>query len=928
MRGELVAIDLETNGLDPEVDGIIEIGAVRMRDGVVIQEFSTLINPGVPISAYVANLTGITDVDLASAPRIGDMLSNLVEFVGNAPIVGHNISFDTGFLYKQGVLRHNPRIDTYELAAVLLPRALRYNLGSLTADLGVVLEHAHRALDDARAAALVYYKLWDLALQLPAETVRAIADAAQDLSEWDAKVVFEALAREKSGAVSELNLSEVFTPYHETTPPLQPALQHQPLDVDAVAAALDEHGVLAGELPAYERREQQIGMARAIAEAFNDPHHLLVEAGTGTGKSLAYLIPSLLWATQNGERVVVSTNTINLQDQLMAQDIPLLAGSLGVDFRATVMKGRGNYLCPRRLMGVRRRRPTSIEEMRTLAKILVWLLDSATGDRTEINLRGPGEHQTWHRLSAEDEDCTLHRCEAAMGGACPFYKARKTAERAHLVIVNHALLISDAAADNRVLPEYQYAVLDEGHQLEDTITNGMGVRMDEAMLLRRLADLGTRRRGLLGDLLQNSYNRVPEKDYRKLEAFITSIETVTDEMRVHIGDLFKALGSFIVETHNGKTPEFYTPIRFTSALRAQHSFPIVQGIWTKLDEYFTVLSDGMNRLAAFLGKLETYNIPTHGDLVNSVLSAARHLADLRGQLGAFLLTPDQNTIYWINTEQSLAEISLRSAPLHIGGMMEQYLWQRKQSVVITSATLRTGDNFAYIQDRLRAEATQTLEVGSPFNYRESTLLYIPEDMPDPNMRQAYQQAVERGLIELATALNGRVLALFTSYAQLKQTAQAIEPRLALGDIAVYGQNENSSRQALLEGFKSTPRSVLLGTRSFWEGVDIPGKALSALVIVRLPFAVPNDPIFTTRSESYSDSFNQYAIPDAILRFRQGFGRLIRSSTDRGIVTVFDSRIVHKNYGALFLQALPECTLQRGKLSGLAAAAQHWLKEEV
>jgi DNA polymerase-3 subunit epsilon/ATP-dependent DNA helicase DinG len=236
--------------------------------------------------------------------------------------------------------------------------------------------------------------------------------------------------------------------------------------------------------------------------------------------------------------------------------------------------------------------------------------------------------------------------------------------------------------------------------------------------------------------------------------------------------------------------------------------------------------------------------------------------------------------------------------------------------VLTSATLRTNGSFNYISDRLNADNIETVEVGSPFNYHDSTLLYVPTDIPEPNDRQRYQQAVERGIIELAAALNGRVLGLFTSYSHLRQTAQAITPRLALGNIAVYDQSDGSSRQALLEGFRSAEKAVLLGTKSFWEGVDIPGESLSALVIVRLPFAVPTDPIFAARSETYSNSFDEYAVPEAILRFRQGFGRLIRTRSDRGVVTVFDRRIVSKSYGANFLEALPDCTVQYGSLNGL------------
>jgi DNA polymerase-3 subunit epsilon/ATP-dependent DNA helicase DinG len=243
---------------------------------------------------------------------------------------------------------------------------------------------------------------------------------------------------------------------------------------------------------------------------------------------------------------------------------------------------------------------------------------------------------------------------------------------------------------------------------------------------------------------------------------------------------------------------------------------------------------------------------------------------------------------------------------------------------MTSATLRTDSGFDFIRERLHAQNIDTLSLGSPFNYKKSTLIYLPDDMPEPNDRHHYQKALERGLVSLADALNGRVLVLFTSYAQLRQTAEAIRPLLALGNITVYDQSDGSSRQALLDGFKSTEKAVLLGTKSFWEGVDIPGDSLSALVITRLPFAVPTEPIFAARSETFTDPFKEYALPDAILRFRQGFGRLIRTQNDRGVVAIFDRRILSKSYGESFLNALPECTVERGALKNLPEKAKAWI----
>lgn len=925
MNGELVAVDLETTGLDPANDEIIEIGAVRTRDGEIVAEFSTLVNPGRPIPSLISHLTGIRNEDVSDAPSIQAVLPQLREFVGHAPLIAHNIGFDSSFLYRHGILQNNIRIDTYELASVLLPRAPRYNLTSLSSIIGVEIESAHRALYDARATVRLYWLLWQKLLELPYAILKEIADAAREL-QWDARAPIEEALRQRAssnGAQEPIPEIGLFAADEIEYKPLEPNATRTPIDVDEIREILGEDGPLAQSMPGYEYRTQQIDMAQLVANAINESQHLMIEAGTGTGKSLAYLVPALLWAARNNERVVISTNTINLQEQLTLKDIPGLGLSLNIPFNAAIMKGRANYLCPQRLATARRRRPTNVDELRTLAKVLVWLLESQSGDKSEISLRGVEENLTWQRLSADDEGCTAERCKNVMGGNCPFYKARRAAEAANLLVVNHALLISDAASDRRVLPDYNYLILDEAHNFEDAVTGGLSFRLDEATLHRRLADLGGTRRGLLGNLLNSVRASAPDKEIRRFETYIGGIGDAVTAMDVHIRTLFNALRTLALEITNGRT-DFQTQVRVTDAVRNHAAFPPVYSTWTTLKEFFDVIGDAMHQLAVALTRLEAYKIADYDDLVNGTAAASRYLDDMRNQLDAFIAQPDSNAIYWLYVGQDVDHLSINSAPLHIGSLVDKYLWKSKQSVVMTSATLQVNGSFDFIRDRLGADGVETAEVGSPFNYRESTLIFIPDDIPDPNERQRFQHAVERGIIELAAALNGRVMVLFTSYAQLRQTAQAITPRLALGDITVYDQSDGSSRQALLDGFKSTEKAVLLGTRSFWEGVDIPGESLSALMIVRLPFSVPTDPIFAARSETYADPFNQYTLADAIFRFRQGFGRLIRSRTDRGVVVVLDNRVLTKSYGSLFIESLPECTVVKGELSSLPQTALNWI----
>jgi ATP-dependent DNA helicase DinG len=934
MRGVYVALDLETTGLNPEEDDIIEIGAARFQDGELVETYGTLVNPGRSVPERVSAITGIRTEDLIGQPEFFQVRQALRNFVGDAVIVGHNVEFDLAFLARHAIGQSNPAIDTYDLASILVPTAPRYNLTSLTSQFGLVLENAHRALDDAAATGRLYWELWLRALGLPLSTLREIVEAARDL-DWNARAVFEAALQERSrtalteaaperGQTSAAGPIELFQPDTSPWAPLRPNADRQELDVDALAASIEDGGTMAQAFEGYEHRPEQVDMLRAVTQAFNNDEHLMIEAPTGVGKSMAYLIPAVEWAVANNERVVISTATINLQDQLILKDLPLLRDMLGVPFRAALVKGRSNYLCPRRLMTLRRRTPTSVAELRVLAKVLVWLLDSESGDKGEISLRGFEENAIWSRLSAEDEGCTLDRCNDQMHGACPFSKARRAAEAAHVIVVNHALLLADVQIGSRVLPDYRYLIVDEAHHLEDATTNGLSFQISQSLLERRLDDLGDMRRGMLGDVIRSTRGSVPERYFTQVEEYVRIISDSLKAMGHHVARYFDTLYRFLEVQGLLRAGDYSNQVRITSELRQSSNWGSMEEAWDVLSQFTLAISNAMSRLARGLAGLDQFDVINYDDLLSSVSAAARHLEQVHQQLGAFATSPTENMIYWAQVDQDGTRLSIHAAPLHVGPLLQEHLWDIKNMVVLTSATLRTGGSFDYVRDRLGAEQVSEAVVGSPFDYESSTLVYIPTDMPDPSKRDEYQRAIERGLIELAAATQGRLLGLFTSYAQLRQTAQAIAPRLALGNITVFDQSDGTSRQALVDGFVKTERAVLLGTRSFWEGVDIPGEDLSVVAIVRLPFSVPTDPIFAARSELYENSFMQYAVPDAVLRFRQGFGRLIRTKTDRGVVVLFDNRVITKRYGQVFLDSLPGCTVRRGPLADLPRAASDWI----
>jgi ATP-dependent DNA helicase DinG len=913
MRTPLVALDLETTGLNIETDSVIEIGAVKLINGETAGVLETLINPGVPLPLETTHITGIRQEDLRGKPTMAEFLPTLRDFVGDATVVAHNVSFDIAFLRRVGLFRANPVLDTLELASVLLPRMPRYGLGSLAASLNIVMDEEHRALADARATAALYWQLWQRALTLPEALLNEVVQTGRALN-WQLVDFFAAALQDPDYRPAPMRTLE---PDSDAHVPLQLAHEVRPISPDEVRHLLGVDGALAQSMPQYEPRIEQQEMAAAVIEAFNNDVHLIVEAGTGTGKSLAYLVPAAVWSARNKQRVVIATHTINLQDQLLTKDIPLVSQALGMPIKAAVMKGRSNYLCPRRLEAIRRRKPTSLDDLRILTKILIWLQESSRGDRGEINLRF-NELTAWTRLSAQDEDCTMSQCEAIMQGICPFYKARQRAEASPLVIVNHALLAT--TLDAHQLPDFDYLIIDEAHQLEESVTNSETIRIEMTTLVRRALELGDTQKGLLADLIRQLHAQVSEKQRARLQDFALGIGTANREVIMLTRRFYTELAAW---AQDGRA-DYTGTVRVTDPQRRSSAFAPLQEIASTLYEYLDTIGDAMNNLAAYLRRLqENGTLHSVEDVVASVVGMADFFYETRRQLHEFTHAPDAGRVYWVEISQTPDFHAVVSAPLHVGALLQQTLWERKRSVVLTSATLETSSSFDFLIDRLHVDNAVTRKIGSPFDYKNSTLLFLPSDMPEPS-HPHYQKMLERGIVELAAALEGRVLVLFTSYNHLRETAANISPRLALGNITVYDQATGGSRETLLEGYRANPRSVLMGTRSFWQGVDLPGDELLGLVIVKLPFAVPTDPIFAARSEGYSQPFDDYAVPDAVLRLRQGFGRLIRSKRDRGIVAILDSRITRKKYGAVFLDALPECTRVDDTVASIGTHALRWL----
>ncbi len=918
MLSTLVALDLETTGLNAERDAIIEVAAVRFSGSEVQDEYTTLVRPEVEIPFRVSQLTGLTDEHLEHAPGVHDVLPQLVSFVGNDPVVGHSVDHDLSFLQRYGALVDHSSIDTFELASILVPEAQRYALGALASHLRLEMpDQLHRALADAHLHRLLYEALFNRARRLGAERLGIINRLAQGI-DWQLAKVFHAAADSPS---EDSETTPVGLPAPEMPDgfaPLVPAAETRHVPADKLAQLIAPGGPLAQSLDGYEDRPGQRTMLEAVCESFRYGDQLLVEAGTGIGKSLAYLLPAAAWAAANGRHVVIATHTINLQEQLLNKDLPTVRDLLGNQARGVVLKGRANYLCRARLESVIAQGAGDVDSLRALVKLVVWQTVTQTGDRSELLLQRE-EAATWRRVNSEGQVCSIDRCEFAAAGRCWLHRARNRAEAAHVVVVNHALLVSDMLIDNRILPSYDRLIVDEAHHLEDVATAALGVHVDLKRIQEVLAILEARGSGLLPlTSAAIAKSQLPDEARRKLGAMVGAAQRSVLLARPAAASLFDEVEAFLAEHSGGRAQK----LRLTDATRAQPAWLSVEKSWDGLLVQLGELRTGLRRLGSGITSGPD-GIEDEDALALELGGAIRELAEIESALQRTISRPSRGDILWASRGEG-GRPALHAAPLHVGEALAQSLYRDKETIVLTSATLRTGEGFSYIRDRLGLPDASEHSIPSPFDYSRQALLFVPTDMPAPD-RQDHQHALDQVLAGLCLALRGRTLVLYTSYAGLKRSYRSIVDPLGKSGIAVLGQGIDGGRQKLLNQFREADcPTVLLGTRSFWEGIDVPGPALSCLVITRLPFDVPTDPIVEARAETFDEPFREYSVPQAILRFRQGFGRLVRSADDSGVIAVLDSRVRSKFYGQWFLDALPPCERQDGPLSTLPAVAARFL----
>ncbi len=661
--------------------------------------------------------------------------------------------------------------------------------------------------------------------------------------------------------------------------PEVPALSAQRLK-DGAERVLGPGGTLARTLPGFEVRDSQRAMAAAVADAIADGGILLAEAGTGTGKTLAYLVPAIL----SGQRVLVSTGTKNLQEQLIDKDVPLLRHALGVPFRATCMKGRGNYLCLHRFTQVQLDDRARDDHTRVaLTLIEDWSRTTSTGDRAELE-ELPDDLPIWPTIAATTENC--------LGSECPRYddcfvtRMRQRAAESDVVIVNHHLLCADAHVRRHsfgeVIPECQVAVIDEAHQLEDVATQYFGIAVSNFRLESLLTDAGSvdGRGGLPG----GASLPVPEADRQR---YLLAVERASVAARAFMLEL-QTKRPGVTQRTDAPTGLFDERLRVTGETLAD-----------AVGESGLELLEALSRLEEAVALVQ--------DAPEDLRAIGRRAAEVRDDLRMLLRADNEDYVYFLEIRGR--GVYLRAAPIDVSHIIRDVLLDRMATVVLTSATLSIGGSFGYVRARLGVGQAAEIRVPSEFDYREQALLYLPRRMPDPRTRE-YQAAVAAEAEALLRASEGRAFLLFTSYSALREVHARLAERLPY-PMLVQG---SAPRGVLVEQFRQTPNAVLFGTSSFWQGVDVTGDALSCVIIDKLPFASPADPVTAARIEALQargiDAFSAYQVPLAILALLQGVGRLIRHRQDRGVFSILDPRIQSMGYGRRFLASLPPAPITR------------------
>lgn len=734
---------------------------------------------------------------------------------------------------------------------------------------------------------------------------------------------------------------------------IEPFSKSKKVLIDGVklCQTLSPGGMVSKKLPRYEYRPQQLEMISHVSEAFNQENIAVIEAGTGVGKSMAYLIPAIYWSIQNNERCVVSTNTINLQEQLINKDIPFLQKTLGVKFSAILVKGRSNYICLRKLYSLQQNQDSLFtdKDMQEIHSLVEWSRVTDDGSKSDLNYV-PGKN-VWEQVCAESDNCLRSFCPHFK--ICFVYKAKRRASQANILVVNHHLLFSDLSVRNMglevaVLPKYHHIIFDEAHNIEDIATDyfGFGVtRTGINRILHRLHNIKDGKRiGYLNLLIKKLSAEIDQNQYEKFQKIVDQIQdellVLSDSLVNHNNDLMQIIFNYLNKTAltQGEekriridTIDFRTDVWKSDVL-------------VNLSSFLNLMKRFLSKLVTMLNSLENIGIALSDEILSTKIdvdSQALRLKAIVESIKQIMLKLDDEHVRWIETKKlgyGKDIVRLKMAPLNISEQMEEMVFESFKTIILTSATLtisgrRNGDEFRYLSDRiglnnLRPDKVKKVKIPPSFDYRNQVIVSIPTDIPNMNSAD-FVTKLSDVIFKALEISGGRAFVLFTSYSLLNKVYNVLESKLARLGIVSLKQGQ-IARHQLLQKFKTDATSVLFGTDSFWQGVDVEGDALESVIITKLPFKVPTEPIIEARIQAIErnggNAFMEYSVPQAVLKLKQGFGRLIRKKTDHGAVFLLDKRIVEKFYGRIFLESLPDTKILSGPAYTILKDVEQFFRE--
>ncbi|MBR4943817.1 MAG: 3'-5' exoribonuclease [Peptococcaceae bacterium] len=915
LKLSFVCLDTETTGLDESAE-IIEIGMVKVIDGQIADRYSQLIKPHHPIPETITQLTSIDDDLVADQPHWADVEQAVLDFIGDYTLVAHNVAFDRGMLENHlGRVLPNPWVDTHDMAKIFVPTLTSYKLISIAGALGIGGDGFHRALQDADITAQVLLKLSEQACTLDPFVLQKILQVFEG-EECGLTALLRAVLTE---AVSRAEIGKSYKPDIEA-----PVYGKKPLlTFDQMDSFFKPDGLLANASDSFQHRPQQLKMQQTIAEAFSNQNHGIIEAGTGTGKSFSYLLPALLWAYENQCRVLISTNTIALQEQLFTKDIPFLKQCLDYDFPVALSKGRSNYLCMRRFEQYVKQAPTvSWTEKLFIAQLIHWLTFTEHGDKETLNLNKL-EHQYWAAIASQTETCMSGQCSRFRD--CFYMNNRKQCENSMLIVTNHALLLQNLKLDNQILPEFKHVIIDEAHNLEDEATRQFTDTAD-LELLRKTSQHLLRNTSVVSRII----NKV--KDLHENTDSYGELLLAQRQLKEDVAMLEQQVKTAIEFVFTVGQLAHGNEYRITSKERKTDWW---QQLASQLERIQGMVMTIHNRLSHMRNRIDMFE--DLDLLAKELVFSQNWFAEQHKFIDTFLSEKRKNDIYWLEYTRSTwgSNLCLSVAPIDVMPLLKDRLFTANESVILTSATLAIAGQLKYTAQLYLLEDDEYLSyiTPSPFDYAKQSCIAIPTDIADYSQvsEETYTSMLTQSLEKLIQSVTGGVLILFTSYAMLNKTYFALKRNPDLKDYNILAHGQDGNRTSILQSLNKSNNTVVLGANSFWEGVDVKGTGLTTLVITKLPFQPPTRPIASAKMEYLQaqgkNSFAAYSLPQAVLKFRQGCGRLIRSADDWGTIVILDKRLLTKNYGKDFINSLPKQPILRKPLDEVCQNLHNWMQKK-